>query len=124
MYLTAWATLAILAVFSVTELQIPRRRAPWPVYAARDDSAPYRRVRRRHTRMLEHLPLILTPLWLCALCLNDRWAAACALLWCVGRVLYAPQHARSPQRRAAGSFLGMLACALLAGGTLWALLPA
>ena len=48
----------------------------------------FERIFRVHMNTLEWMPTFLTPLWLCALYLNDIAAAVLGLVWIGGRVLY------------------------------------
>jgi len=59
---------------------------------------------------------VLAPMWICALFLGDRWAATGALVWCIGRVLYALGYYRDPAKREIGFIVGMLASAALVVG--------
>lgn len=122
MHFTAWATLAILAVYFWTGYNAGRARMTYQVSApSMDGPAPFQAAQRVQANTLEQLPLVLAPLWLCAMFLGDSWAAAGGLLWCVGRILYALGYYQAPARREAGFVLGMAACALLIGGTVWGL---
>lgn len=125
MHLTAWATLAILAVYFWTGFNAGRARMIYKVSApSMDGPAPFQAAQRVQANTLEQLPLVLAPLWLCGLFLGDNWAAAGGLLWCVGRILYALGYYRAPARREAGFVVGMIACGLLTAGTVWGLLKA
>jgi len=122
MHLTAWATLAILAVYFWTGFNAGRARMIHKVSAPSMDGPPaFQAAQRVQANTLEQLPLVIIPLWLCALYLGDVWAAAGSLLWCVGRVLYALGYYQAPAKREAGFVIGMLACAALIGGTVWGL---
>jgi len=123
MHLTAWATLAILAVYFWTGFNAGRARMIYKVAApSMDGPAAFQAAQRVQANTLEQLPLVLAPLWLCAMFLGDPWAAAGGAAWCVGRVLYALGYYQAPSKREAGFVIGMLACAFLIGGTAWGLL--
>lgn len=123
MHLTAWATLAILAVYAWTMFNAGRARMTYHVSApSMDGPAPFQAAQRVQANTLEQLPLLLVPLWMCAFFLGDGWAAAGGLLWCGGRIAYALGYYRDPAHREIGFIAGMLACALLIGGTVWGLL--
>jgi glutathione S-transferase len=66
--------------------------------------------------------MLLVPLWMCALFLGDRWAAAGGLLWCVGRIAYALGYYRDPAKREVGFVVGMVASGSLVVGTVIGLL--
>lgn len=124
MRLTAWATLAVLGVYFWTGVMAGVARAKYKVPApAMDGPLPFQSAQRVQANTLEQLPLVLAPLWLCAIYLGDTWAAAGGLLWCAGRVVYALGYYRDPAKREAGFIIGMLACgALVAGSALGLLL--
>ena len=122
MHLTAWATLAILAVYFWTGFNAGRARMTYKVAApSMEGPAPFQAAQRVQANTLEQLPLVLVPLWLCALFLGDPWAAAGGVVWCVGRVLYALGYYQAPSKREAGFVIGMLASLFLIGGTVWGL---
>lgn len=118
MYLTAWATLAALAVYFWTCSNAGLARIKYKVAApSMDGPVAFLSAHRVQMNTLEQLPLVLVPMWLCAFFLGDRWAAAGGLLWCVGRVLYALGYYKEPRRREAGFITGMVASAFLILGT-------
>jgi glutathione S-transferase len=117
MVLTAWVTLAALAVYLWTGVNVARARARYKVPApAMDGPLGFQSAMRVQANTLEQLPMALVPLWLCAWFLGDAWAAAGGLLWCVARIVYALGYYRDPARREAGFVLGMVASALLVAG--------
>lgn len=121
-YLTAWATLAILAVYCWTIFNAGRARSVHGIPAPAMDGPPgFLAAQRVQANTLEQLPLVLAPLWLCAMFLGDRWAAAGGLVWCAGRVLYALGYYQAPAKREAGFIVGLLACLFLIGATVWGL---
>jgi glutathione S-transferase len=123
MYQTAWATLAILAVYFWTGFNAGRARNTYQVSApSMEGPAPFQAAQRVQANTLEQLPLALVPLWLCAMYLGDTWAAVGGLAWCVGRVLYALGYYNAPPKREAGFIMGLLASLYLIGGTVWGLL--
>ena len=124
MQLTAWATLAVLGVYFWTAVMAGWARGKYKVPApSMDGPQPFQSAQRVQANTLEQLPLVLAPLWLCAIYLGDRWAAAGGLLWCVGRILYALGYYRDPSRRELGFIVGMLASgALVLGGVVGLLL--
>ena len=118
MYLTAWITLAALGVYAWTVFKAGAARLKYKVKAPSvDGPAGFQSALRVQMNTLEQLPLLLAPLWLCALFLGDKWAAAGGALWCVGRILYALGYYQDPARREAGFVIGIAACALLIAGT-------
>jgi glutathione S-transferase len=119
----AWATLAVLGVYVWTGVMAGWARAKYKVPAPQmDGPLPFQSAQRVQANTLEQLPLVLAPLWLCAYYLGDTWAAAGALLWCLGRILYALGYYRDPSKREAGFIIGMLACGALVAGSMLGLL--
>lgn len=121
--MTAWTTLAVLAVYfwTIVNAGIARGRHKVPA-PSMDGPLAFQSAQRVQVNTLEQLPLVLVPLWLCAWFLGDGWAAAGGALWCVGRVVYALGYYRAPARREAGFILGMVASALLIVGSVVGLL--
>jgi glutathione S-transferase len=118
MVLTAWVSLAVLAVYLWTAMNVARARVKYKMPApAMDGPLAFQSVLRVQANTLEQLPVALVPLWLCAWFLGDTWAAAGGLLWCVARVVYALGYYRDPAKREAGFILGMVASGLLVLGT-------
>lgn len=115
---SAWATLAVLGVYFWTLFMAGRARIKHKVAApAMDGPQAFLSAVRVQANTLEQLPIVLGPLWLCALYLGDAWAAAGGLLWCVGRIVYGLAYYRDPAKRGAGFVIGMLACVALVIGS-------
>jgi glutathione S-transferase len=118
MVLTAWVTLAALAVYLWTGINVAMARVKYKVPApAMDGPLGFQSAMRVQANTLEQLPVLLAPLWMCAHFLGDVWAAAAGLLWCVARVIYALGYYRDPAKRELGFVLGMVASGLLVLGT-------
>jgi glutathione S-transferase len=123
MQLTAWATLAALAVYLWTGVNAGRARVKYKVRAPSMDGPPEFQSRQRvQLNTLEQMPLLLAPLWMCAWFLGDGWAAAGGVLWCAGRIAYALAYYRDPAKRGPGYLISLAACGLLCGGTVVGLL--
>jgi glutathione S-transferase len=123
MSLTAWTSLAALAVYFWTTINAARARATYKVPApSMDGPLGFQSAQRVQANTLEQLPMLLVPLWLCATWLGDAWAAAGGLLWCAGRVLYALGYYRDPAKREVGFVTAMVASALLILGAIVGLL--
>ena len=117
MNLTAWITLAVLGVYLWTGINAGAARVKYNVKApSMDGPVAFQSAQRVQMNTLEQLPLLLAPLWLCALFLGDAWAAAGGALWCVGRIMYALGYYKDPAKREAGFVIGIVACALLIAG--------
>lgn len=118
MNLTAWITLATLGVYAWTMSNAAVARGKYKVKApSMDGPLPFQCAMRVQANTLEQLPLLLAPLWMCALFLGDNWAAAGGALWCVGRIMYALAYYKDPSKRTLGYVIGMAACGLLIAGT-------
>ena len=123
MYFTAWAMLAVLGVSFWTGVMAGYARVKHKVAApSMDGPTAFQSAQRVQANTLEQLPIVIVPLWLCATYLGDPWAAAGGLLWCAGRIAYALGYYRDPAHREIGFILGMVASALLIGGTVLGLL--
>jgi glutathione S-transferase len=123
MKLTAWATLAILGVYFWTFAMAGLARGKYKVIApSMDGPLPFQSAQRVQINTLEQLPLVLAPLWLCAMYLGDGWAAAGGFIWCVARILYALGYYRDPAKRELGFVVSMLASAALVVGSVIGLL--
>lgn len=123
MHLTAWITLAALAVYFWTGLVAGRARVKYKVAApSMDGPIEFQSAQRVQANTLEQLPLVLVPMWLCGAYLGDTWAAAGGALWCIGRILYALGYYREPSKREIGFVTGMIASALLIVGAICGLL--
>jgi glutathione S-transferase len=123
MRMTAWLTLAVLAVYFWTGFMAGRARVQYKVPApSMDGPVEFQSAQRVQANTLEQLPLVLVPMWLCATYMGDTWAAAGGALWCVGRVLYALGYYRAPSKRELGFVTGMVASALLIAGAMRGLL--
>lgn len=119
MHLTAWVTLAALAVYFWTGFEAGRARVKYKVPApSMDGPLEFQSAQRVQANTLEQLPMVLVPMWLCAMFYGDTWAAAGGALWCVGRILYALGYYRDPSKREAGFITGMVASALLIAGAI------
>jgi glutathione S-transferase len=123
MKLTAWATLAVLGVYFWTFAMAGLARGKYKVMApSMDGPLPFQSAQRVQVNTLEQLPLVLAPLWICAMYLGDVWAAAGGAIWCVGRILYALGYYRDPAKRELGFVVSMLASAALVVGSVIGLL--
>jgi glutathione S-transferase len=116
---TAIVTLLAVAFyfFLATRVAAARGRfnVPLPATTGNPD---FERVFRVHVNTLEWMPGFLTPLWLCAIYLNDTLAAALGLVWIGGRVLYFIGYSKAVEKRLPGFLIQTLACALLFVGAL------
>jgi glutathione S-transferase len=118
MYLTAWVTLAAIAVYLWVSYNVGVARIKYGVKAPAMDGPDEFLVRVRvQMNTLEQMPVLLAPLWICAVFLGDKWAAAGGLLWCIGRVAYALGYYAAPKKREAGFGIALSAVFLLICGS-------
>ena len=111
---TAWTTLAVLAVYLWVSINAGRARATYNVSApSMDGPLAFQSAQRVQANTVEQLVLLLPALWLCAVFLGDRWAAAGGALWVVGRVIYALAYYRDPQQRSTGFGINVTAIVAL-----------
>lgn len=111
---TAWTTLAVLAVYLWVSINAGRARATYKVSApSMDGPLAFQSAQRVQANTVEQLVLLLPALWLCAVFLGDRWAAAGGALWVAGRVIYALAYYRDPQQRSTGFSINVTAIVAL-----------
>ena len=78
----------------------------------------FERVFRGQMNTLEWMPIFLPTLWLFALYVSDKGAAAVGVLWIVGRILYVMGYAEAAEQRSRGFAIQAVACSILATGAL------
>jgi uncharacterized MAPEG superfamily protein len=117
--LTAAATLVSLLVYFWLGLAVARARGKYGVAApAVHGDEGFERVFRTQQNTLEWLPLYLPSLWLFSFFWSDVVAAAIALVWIVGRILYAQGYADPTKSRSLGFQIQALATGVLLFGAL------
>lgn len=118
-YYTAIVSLLAVAFYFFLATRVAVAHAKFNVtLPATSGNADFERVFRVHMNTLEWMPTFLVPLWLCAIYLNDRVAAALGVLWICGRVLYFTGYSKAVQKRLPGFFVQSAACTLLFIGAL------
>jgi glutathione S-transferase len=117
MYWTAWSTLAALLLYIWTIFNVGRARGKFGIAApAMEGPVEFQSVLRVQTNTLEQLVLHLPAMWLCAVALDDEWAAIAGAVWVVGRIIYALGYYKDPKRRGTGFTIGLLATVTLMVG--------
>src|ERR1035437_4277562 len=107
---TAWITLAALAMYFWTGLNMGKARIKYEVPApAMDGPIEFQRVARVQANALEQMAIFLPALWMCAFFVSDRWAALGGAVWVVGRIIYALGYYQAASRRSPGFGISMLA---------------
>lgn len=116
---TAFVTLLAVALYFSTGLMVAKARQKFGVVLpATTGHADFERVFRVQQNTLEWMPIFLPSLWLFALYVSDVWAAVLGLVWIVGRIVYMRGYADAAEKRHAGFFVQMSACAVLWLGAL------
>ncbi|MDB5822943.1 MAG: hypothetical protein JWR21_1647 [Herminiimonas sp.] len=117
MYWTAWSTLAALLLYIWTIYNVGRARGKFGIDApTMDGPVQFQSVLRVQINTLEQLVLHLPAMWLCAVALDDEWAAIAGAVWVVGRIIYALGYYKDPKRRGAGFGIALLATITLMVG--------
>jgi len=107
---TAAITLITLLLYLVVTMNVGKARGKYGVKApAVTGNENFERAYRVQMNMLEQMAFFLPSLWLYALLLNDKGAAAGGLIWIIGRVIYAFSYIRDPASRGLGISIAFLA---------------
>ena len=121
----ALVTVLSLLVYLATLLMVGRARGKYEVEApAMTGPAAFERAVRVQANTLEGMVLYLPALWLCAVYLSPRAAAALGMIWVVGRILYAQGYSQDAKKRSTGFLVQGLATVLLVLGALVGVLMA
>jgi glutathione S-transferase len=117
--LTALATLAALAVYFSAGILVAKARQKYSVRAPAISGAPgFERAFRAQQNVLEWMPLFLPALWLFALAVSDKWAAALGLVWALARLGYIIAYGVDANKRGPYFFAQLAAFAVLWVGAL------
>jgi len=107
---TAAITLFAILVYLVVTMNVGRARAKYGVKApAVTGNEHFERAYRVQMNMLEQMAFFLPALWLYAILLSDKGAAAGGLIWIIGRVIYAIAYMRNPASRGLGATISFVA---------------
>jgi glutathione S-transferase len=111
---TAAVTLLALLGYLVVTMNVGKAREKYAVKApAVTGNEHFERAYRVQMNMLEQMAFFLPSLWLCALLLSDKIAAAVGLVWIVGRALYSVAYIRDPSTRGKGMMIAFVAAIVL-----------
>ena len=120
--MTTWValvTLLSLIFYLATSVQVGRARGRLGVAAPAMTGHPeFERLVRVQANTLEWLVVHLPSLWLFALYVDARAAAAIGAVWIVGRLIYARAYARDPGTRSTGFLIQALSTVVLLLGAL------
>lgn len=118
-YAAAASVLMLLFYFIVTA-NVGRMRRKTGLKAPAVTGHPdFERAYRVQMNTLEHMAVALPALWIYAAFGAPVWAAAAALLWLIGRIVYAVAYVRDPAQRRNGMLLTLAGEAWLLGGAIW-----
>jgi glutathione S-transferase len=121
-HFTALITCLAILFYFATVVQVSRARAAHGIKAPAILGHPdFERVFRVQMNTLEWMPVFLPSLWLFAIYIGDRSAAALGLVWIVGRALYMIGYMREAKKRGPGFGIQTMACIALWLGALGAI---
>ena len=110
---TALVTFVAILLYFYTSIRVGKARGTSGIKAPATTGNPdFERVFRVQMNMLEWMPIFLPALWLTALYIGDKWAAAGGVVWIIGRVLYMQGYSAAANKRGTG--FGIQAVAALA----------
>lgn len=110
MQLTAWVTIASLLTYMWMVFKVGSARGKFGIKAPEMNGPPeFMNTQRVQANTVEQMLIFLPAMWMCALYLGDRWAAAGGALWILGRILYALAYYKDPSKRGLGFALTMTA---------------
>jgi glutathione S-transferase len=122
---TALATLLAILLYFLTGLRVTRARQKYNVpVPAMTGNPDFERVVRVQMNTLEWMPIFLPLLWLFAVYVSDKGAAALGLVWIGGRLLYMVSYSKAAEKRGPGFGIQALACAVLLLGAAAGILAA
>ncbi len=111
--LTTLGTVLAIIVYFALGVVVGRARATYGVAApAMSGHIEFEKRSRVQINTLEQIVMFLPLLWLATGALGDRGAAALALVWALGRILYARGYYADPAKRSFGYLLTLLPTAV------------
>jgi glutathione S-transferase len=118
-HFTAIVTVLAVLLYFFTSVLVARARVKYDVRAPATTGHPdFERLFRVQMNTLEWMPIFLPSLWLFAINVGDKGAAAVGVLWLVGRILYVMDYAEAAEKRSRGFSIQAAACGILAIGAL------
>ena len=107
---TAVATLLALLLYLGLTTVVGQARGKYGIKApAIIGHENFERAHRVQMNTVEQMVFFLPALWLCALLLSDKGAAAGGLIWVIGRGIYAVAYLADPAKRGPGMIISMFA---------------
>jgi glutathione S-transferase len=122
---TAAVTLLALLLYLVLLTVVGRARGKYGIKApAITGHENFERAHRVQMNTVEQMVFFLPALWLYAVLLSDKGAAAGGLIWVIGRGIYAVSYLDDPAKRGPGMIISMLAQTGLFLGAVYGLVRA
>lgn len=122
-HFTALITCLAILFYFFTSVQVAQARTAYDIKAPAISGHPdFERVFRVQMNTLEWMPIFLPSLWLFAIYIGDRSAAALGLIWIIGRILYMIGYSRAAAKRGPGFGIQATACIVLWLGALGAII--
>jgi glutathione S-transferase len=119
---TALVTCLAILFYFFTSIQVSKARVAFDIKVpATSGNLDFERVFRVQMNTLEWMPIFLPSLWLFAIYISDRLAAAIGLLWIAGRILYMTGYSQAAKKRGPGFGIQAGAAILLWLGALGAI---
>jgi glutathione S-transferase len=122
---TAAVTLLALLLYMGLSYVAGQARARYRIKApAVTGHENFERAYRVQMNTVEQMVFFLPALWLCAVLLSDKGAAAGGVIWVIGRAVYAVAYLDAPEKRGPGMGISMLAMIGLFLGAAYGLVQA
>lgn len=123
---TVIATAVVLIMFLVLGALVSRARGKYGIPAPATTGNPaFERVYRVHQNTAEQLIIFVPSLWMFAFTVSHKGAAVLAMVFVVGRIVYAQSYYADASKRSSGFVIALLATLiLLVGSVIGALLHA
>ena len=119
---SALVTCLAISFYFFTTIQVSKARVAFGIKVPAISGNPdFERVFRVQMNTLEWMPIFLPSLWLFAIYISDRLAAAIGLVWIAGRILYMTGYSQAAKKRGPGFGIQAGAAILLWLGALGAI---
>ena len=116
---TALVTCLAILFYFFTSIQVSKARVAFDIKVpATSGNLDFERVFRVQMNTLEWMPIFLPSLWLFAIYISDRLAAAIGLVWIAGRIPYMTGYSQAANKRGRGFGIQAAAAIILWLGAL------
>ncbi len=120
---TALVTMIIVVQYLLFQAKTALARVKSGIKApAMTGDETFERCNRIQMNTLEHLPLILPSLWLCAEYFSEHVAVVLGSVFIIGRFIYSYSYLRQPSSRSTGMIIGYVSILALIGCTFWGII--